>query len=398
MRKIALFVIVLSLAFGCKPEPISVMMVKSEMKRNPEASYLDGMEGNLKWNYTTGLELQAFMDVYQKYGGEEIYSYVRKWYDEIIAEDGSIGGKYKFSNYNIDHICPGRTLFTLQGIDPSPKFDKAVDTLRLQLAGQPRNSKGGFWHKRIYPEQMWLDDLYMGEPFYALYAARRESDSLRREAIYADIEHQFITSFDGTIDSMTGLLRHAFDDSGKMFWCVNEQGQSAHSWGCAMGWYTMALIDVLDIIPENTYYAQSLRTILEYLLGQLLNCEDPETGMWYQVLDSPAREGNYLEASCSAMFTYCFLKAARKDYIPDDMKKYAANLYKNFIRTFVIQEKDKTLTIRNCCAVAGLGGKENRKGDYKYYINEKIVENDPKAIAPFIWASLEYETYFKDIE
>jgi Predicted unsaturated glucuronyl hydrolase involved in regulation of bacterial surface properties, and related proteins len=373
-------------------------MVKSEMKRNPDASYLDGMEGVLKWNYTTGLELQAFLDVYEAYGGKDIYNYARRWYDDIIGEDGSIGGKYKMSNYNLDHLCPGRTLFTLQEIDPDPKFDKAIDTLRLQLEGQPRNSVGGFWHKKVYPEQMWLDGLYMGEPFYALYAAVKETDSLKREAIYADINHQFLTAFDGTLDPMTGLLRHAYDDSRQMFWCTNPQGQSAHSWGRAMGWYTMALLEVLDVMPEDSQYTRSIKSILEYVMGQLLNCEDPVTGMWYQVLDSPAREGNYLEASCSAMFTYCFLKAARKDYIPDDMKKYAANLYKNFIKYFVIQEKDKTLTIRQCCAVAGLGGKENRKGDYDYYINEKIVENDPKAIGPFIWASLEYEKYYKDAD
>jgi Predicted unsaturated glucuronyl hydrolase involved in regulation of bacterial surface properties, and related proteins len=398
MKRIISFTILLVLAFGCRPEPISVMMVKSEMKRNPDASYLDGMEGVLKWNYTTGLELQAFLDVYEAYGGKDIYNYARRWYDDIIGEDGSIGGKYKMSNYNLDHLCPGRTLFTLQEIDPDPKFDKAIDTLRLQLEGQPRNSVGGFWHKKVYPEQMWLDGLYMGEPFYALYAAVKETDSLKREAIYADINHQFLTAFDGTLDPMTGLLRHAYDDSRQMFWCTNPQGQSAHSWGRAMGWYTMALLEVLDVMPEDSQYTRSIKSILEYVMGQLLNCEDPVTGMWYQVLDSPAREGNYLEASCSAMFTYCFLKAARKDYIPDDMKKYAANLYKNFIKYFVIQEKDKTLTIRQCCAVAGLGGKENRKGDYDYYINEKIVENDPKAIGPFIWASLEYEKYYKDAD
>lgn len=398
MKRIISFTILLVLAFGCRPEPISVMMVKSEMKRNPDASYLDGMEGVLKWNYTTGLELQAFLDVYEAYGGKEIYNYARRWYDDIIGEDGSIGGKYKMSNYNLDHLCPGRTLFTLQEIDPDPKFDKAIDTLRLQLEGQPRNSGGGFWHKKVYPEQMWLDGLYMGEPFYALYAAVKETDSLKREAIYSDINHQFLTAFDGTLDPMTGLLRHAYDDSRQMFWCTNPQGQSAHSWGRAMGWYTMALLEVLEVMPEDSQYTSSIRSILEYVMGQLLNCEDPVTGMWYQVLDSPAREGNYLEASCSAMFTYCFLKAARKDYIPDDMKKYAANLYKNFIKYFVIQEKDKTLTIRQCCAVAGLGGKENRKGDYDYYINEKIVENDPKAIGPFIWASLEYEKYYKDAD
>ena len=371
----------LLLAFACapKPEALSLKMVQSEMARCPRATELDGLQGTLKWNYTTGLELQAMLDA-----GEIIY--VNDWYDAIIDSTGAIGGKYDPEKYNIDHICPARTLLHLRKLNPQPKYDKAVETIFGQLQGQPRTEAGAFWHKKVYPYQVWLDGLYMAEPFYAEYAAETG-----RTELFDDIACQFKTAWEKTFDAKTGLPRHAWDESRQMFWCDPETGQSAHSWGRATGWYAMALAEVLDVFPEDHPERQGLLDILQQLLTTLPRYADPKTGMWYQVLDAPGREGNYVEATCSAMFTYVYLKAGRKGWLPKGAGIKPAKLYRQLVKTFIRTEADGTLTLTQCCAVAGLGGKQMRSGTYDYYIHETITENDPKGIGPFIWASLEYE-------
>ena len=378
------------LAAGCaSDEPMSVRMVRSEMQRCPEASWLDGLEGKLKWNYTTGLELLSFVDVFEAYGDSSVLNYVSDWYDGIIDSAGTIYG-YKLSKHNQDHVCPGRTLLSLQRIAPRPKYEVAIDTLRSQIATQPRTDQGGFWHKSIYPDQMWLDGLYMLEPFYAQVSASIADEGERRAA-FDDIALQFDLAFDGCFDPQTGLLRHAFDRSRTIFWADSLTGQSAHCWGRALGWYSMALVDVLDWFPEEYDGHGDLLEKLRHILGLLPDFADPETGMWHQVLDSPGREGNYLEATCSAMFTYVYLKSVRLGYIPSDRRDYARHLYESFLDVFVTCDEQGSVTIHDCCAVAGLGGKEMRSGTFEYYVNEKIIDNDCKGVGPFIWASLEYE-------
>ena len=202
-------------------EPLSVQWVRSEMERNPEASWIDGQEGKLKWNYTTGLELKAFLDVcgrHSRLDRESLLSYVDSWYDAIIDSTGSIY-KYKVSNYSTDHICPGRTLFRLYDLTGKEKYRMAMDTLYRQIQGQPRTPEGGFWHKKVYPQQMWLDGLYMAQPFYAEYTLRYVPDSLKA-ANFEDIVHQFKTVADHTYDPKTGLYRHAWDSSHAMFWAT----------------------------------------------------------------------------------------------------------------------------------------------------------------------------------
>lgn len=361
--------------------PLSGRVVESEMQRNPEASYIDGLQGRLKWNYTTGLELKAMLDA-----REDALTYVDAWYDAIIGEDGSIE-TYKLSNYSTDHICPGRTLFALYGLTGKEKYRLAMDTLYRQLKGQPRTKEGGFWHKQIYPDQMWLDGLYMAQPFYAEYTVRFVSDPQEKAENFSDICHQFQTVYRGTYDEATGLLRHAWDSSHKMFWCDPETGQSKHAWGRALGWYCMALVDVIELLPDEEERAD-LTAILKDIYETLPRYADPETGMWYQVLDSPGREGNYLEATCNAMFVYAWLKGIRLGCL--DNLDGAKAAYKSLLKTFVT-ENDGLVTLHRCCEVAGLGGKDNRSGDYDYYINERVRDNDPKGIGPLIWAALEYE-------
>ncbi len=389
MKYLKITVLALLMA-ACSPvRPLSVRVVESEMARCPEPAQLDFMEGRLKWNYTTGLELRAFLDVSERYGLDGVFHYVEKWYDDIISEDGSIK-TYKLENYSTDHICPGATLFRLYDRTGKEKYRRAMDTLRRQLSLQPRTPEGGFWHKKVYPGQMWLDGLYMAQPFYAQYTALYGPEDTRA-ACFEDIVQNFLIVAEHTYDPVTGLYRHAWDSSRKMFWCDPATGQSAHAWGRALGWYCMAIVDALPFIPEDTPGRDGVTAILQGIYEVLPRYADPATGMWYQVLDRPGEEGNYVEASCSAMFTYAMLKGIRLGYLPASMKDYAAATYGKLVQTFVREDGDGTLSLTRCCAVAGLGGKEMRSGTYDYYIHEAVRDNDPKGIGPLIWAALETE-------
>lgn len=377
-------ILALALAAGCTAKaPLSVEVVRSEMSRNPEASYIDGQEGKLKWNYTTGLELKAMLDA-----TNESLDYVDAWYDAIIDSTGAIY-KYKKSNYSLDHICPGRTLFSLYDITGKEKYRAAMDTLYSQIQDQPRTAEGGFWHKAVYPNQMWLDGLYMAQPFYAEYTNRYVQDSTARAANYDDIVLQFRLVYDGTYDPETGLLRHAWDSSREMFWSDEETGQSAHSWGRAMGWYAMALVDVAELLPEGSEWKDEVIGLLKSVYEALPLYADHATGMWYQVLDRPYADGNYLEATCNAMFVYAWLKGVRLGFL--EGRESAVQAYEALLKTFVTKDDDGLVSLNDCCEVAGLGGKGNRSGDFDYYISEPVRPNDPKGIGPLIWAALEYE-------
>ncbi|MDE5637572.1 MAG: glycoside hydrolase family 88 protein [Alistipes sp.] len=373
-------------------EPLSVRMVRSEMQRHPSPATLDGIpEGKIKWNYTTGLELLSMLDVADVYGCDDVYEYVVKYYDSIVRPDGSVI-TYKKSNYNLDHVCPARPLFALYERTGEERYKAVLDTVFVQLQEHPRNDDGGFWHKKSYPHQMWLDGLYMGEPFYAEYAVRNYGESELFDNLKADIVGQFVAVAEHTYDPATRLYRHACDVSREMFWCDKTTGQSAHAWGRAMGWYAMAIVETLQYlgVDETT---QPMVDILNHICEVLPEYASPESGMWYQVLDSPGREGNYEEATGSIMFVYAMMKGVRLGYLPADMKEESWRLYERFVERFVRENEDGTISITDCCAVAGLGGKTMRSGDFDYYISEPIIENDCKGVGPFIWASLEYERF-----
>ena len=371
------------------PEPMSQRMVHSQMQRCPDASYLDFMEGSLKWNYTTGLELKSFLDVYGTCKDTAILGYVERWYDAMVQEDGSILS-YSVDKYSTDHICPGRSLFALYDITGKQKYRMAADTLLKQIKGHPRTSEGAFWHKLAYPHQIWLDGVYMAGPFYAEYASRYLQGEEQAEA-FAEVANEFTVAARHTYDPETRLYRHAWDESRSMFWCNPETGQSEHCWGRALGWYCMAAVDVLEIMPETTPGRDSVVNILRGIYEELPRWADPATGMWYQVLDQPGREGNYLEATCSAMFSYALLKGIRLGYLDASLSDYARRTYEGVCSTFISTDEAGLISIDACCSVGGLGGKQMRKGDFEYYLSEPVRSNDPKGTGPFIWASLEME-------
>jgi unsaturated rhamnogalacturonyl hydrolase len=386
MKRLAIIACCLLAACSPREESLLVRTVQSELQRCPTAAELDGLQGRLKWNYTTGLELKAFLDCSYMDELLPVREYVRDWYEAIIDSTGAIGGGYKEANYSLDHICPGWTLLKLVKSYPEEKYFKAIEQLYRQLQAQPRNAEGGFWHKQIYPDQMWLDGLYMAMPFYAEYTRDYVADSLR-SAHYEDIVHQFSLAYEHCYDPANGLLRHAWDASHRMFWCDPQTGQSAHAWGRALGWYCMALVEVIDILDQDSRFEdKTLPSILSSVFASLLKVADPETGLWYQVLDCPGREGNYLEATCNAMFAYAMLKGVRLGVLDGVDEKMACQTYEQMVKTFVTVDDAGVVDLNECCAVAGLGGKQMRSCKYDYYVNETIVKNDPKGMGPLIWA------------
>lgn len=390
MKRTATVLLGIALLVSCgkpAPEPMSVRMVRSEMARCQDGTYLDFCEGKINWNYTPGLEMKAFLDVYETYGGDDILQYVDDWYGLCIGDDGHVKYYYK-GDYTVDKVCPARTLYQLYDDTGKEKYRMAIDSMMTRLLAHPRTSEGAFWHKTVYPYQVWLDGLYMAEPFYTEYTVRYAED---KEAAWADIVNDFVVAARHTYDPATKLYRHAWDETRSMFWCDPETGQSQHCWGRALGWYCMALVEVLEKMPEGTAGRGQLLEILRGIVDVLPSFADPKTGMWYQVLDCPGREGNYLEATCSAMFSYTLLKGVRLGFLDSSLEDYARKVYDGLVATFITEDEDGLLSINQCCSVGGLGGKDNRMGDYAYYLSEPVRSNDPKGVGPFIWASLEME-------
>lgn len=367
--------------------PLSVRLAESEMVRCPESWQLD-FQPKLKWDYCHGVELQAFLRLEEMYGDSRYFDYAEAYCDTMVREDGTIVA-YKLTDYSLDRVNSGKILFNMYARTGEEKYKKALDLLYSQFAGQPRTKEGGFWHKKVYPHQMWLDGLYMGCPFYAEYAAR-----YGKPEAFQDIINQFCVVARHTYDPATGLYKHAWDESREMFWCDKETGQSAHSWGRAMGWFAMALVESLEFIPVDEPNRDSLLAILDNVVKQIERYQDKKTGLWYQVLDRSGDKGNYLESTVSAMFIYSIYKGIRLGVVPAEYMAVADKGFEGFLKRFIKEEKKGVVSITDCCAVAGLGGKNNRSGDYEYYINELIRDNDPKAIGPFINACLERERLF----
>jgi len=370
-----------------KSEPngleIAVKMADSEIKQFPEPWTVD-FNPKPVWNYTQGLVAHAMIKVWKENGNETFYSYAKSYADKFIDANGNIWG-YKVDEYNIDCVNSGKFLFDLYEKTKDQRYLKAINHLRDQLKTQPRTSEGGFWHKQRYPHQMWLDGLYMGAPFMAQYASL-----MNEPAIFDDVVKQFLIINKHTYNSETGLNYHGWDESKQQKWADPKTGCSPNYWGRAYGWYAMALVDVLDYLPLEHPGRVKILEILNQVASGIKKYQDPKTGLWYQVLDQGSREGNYLEATASSMFTYTLLKASRKGYISADFKSIGIKAYKGIIKNLIQDNGDGTISLTKCCSVAGLGGKPYRDGSYEYYIKEPVRANDAKGVGPFIMASLEF--------
>lgn len=397
----------------------SEWLTYSEMKRVPE-SYLLDFSKKPKWSYVMGIELEGMLDTYLRYGGDDILKYCKMYTDKMIAENGDITG-YNILDYNLDNIRTGHFVTRMYQNWPEAKNLLAMQTMMKQLQDQPRTiADKVFWHKAIYAYQVWLDGIFMGLPFRVLTApimektqkARKNRKAPTTQSIYDDAVNQLNITYQRTLDPKTGLNRHAYDETRKTFWADKETGLSQHCWGRAQGWFTMALIEVLDALPEDYTRRGEVIDLLKKDFDAILKWQDKKSGLWYQVMDSPKREGNYLESTCSAMFTYALLKAYRKGYVDSQYRDAGIKAYKGMIKNFIKVHADKTISLTQCCSVAGLGPaatpeveaamkqinpkgtvKENKKrdGSYEYYLSEPIRDNDAKGVGPFLWASLEME-------
>ncbi len=340
-----------------------------------------------RWHYEYGLVHKAIEQVWLKTGEARYFDNIWNDLNPLITPAGDIL-TYRIDEYNLDQIYAGRLLFLLYRTNGEERFKRAMDRLRSQLRSQPRTRAGGFWHKQIYPYQMWLDGVYMAGPFYAEYAR-----AFDEPAAFDDVVHEIVVMEQHARDPRTGLLYHAWDESRQMPWADPQTGCSPHFWGRALGWYAMAIVEILEILPAGHPGRAVVLEILQRLAVAVLKVQDPASGLWYQVLDQGGREANYLEASGSGMFVYSLAKAARLGYLPPEMRAAARRGYQGMLEHFVRVGEDGLVNLEKVCGAAGLGGVPYRDGSYEYYTHEKIITNDYKGVGPFILASVELEDH-----
>ena len=366
-------------------KPWSVRIAESFLLRHPDAVTYDTGFTERKWNYEQGLMLWALYQMSVHTGEEKYADFVHGNLDQYIEANGSIR-LYKLSDYNLDLVAPGRSLLVVYQMTKEEKYLNAADTLMRQLREQPRTKEGGFWHKKIYPFQMWLDGLYMAEPFHAFH-----SRVFGEPAEYDDIANQFTWIASHTRDQKTGLFYHGWDESKQQRWANPETGCSPSLWGRAMGWFAMGLVDVLDYFPPDHPKRKELVSILQQLCDALLKYRDEKSFLWYQVVDQGERKGNYLESSASCMFAYAFAKGANMGYLEKSFFKAAEQAFKGITERLVTINKDGFVDLHNTCKGAGLGGNPYRDGSFEYYIGEQQRTNDMKGVGPFLLAAIEIE-------
>ncbi|MEO8403237.1 MAG: glycoside hydrolase family 88 protein [Chitinophagaceae bacterium] len=381
------------LTFGCflltafigeaQQTPYSQQLAASAMKIWPDSFGMGGRRA--RWSYDQGVILKGIEGIWNNTGDARWFNYIQHSMDFYVREDGTIYD-YRGDEHNIDNINNGKLILLLYRATGKAKYKKAADLLREQLRTQPRTNEGGFWHKKVYPYQMWLDGLYMGEPFYAEYASLFHDDTA-----FNDIAHQFVYVEHHTRDPKTGLLYHGWDESKQQKWANKETGNSPHFWGRALGWYGVAMVDALDYFPANHWGRDSIITILNRFAKAVVNVQDAKTGLWYDIVNMPENPKNYREASASSMLVYTLLKAVRKGYIPASYLAPAKKGYDGIIKAFIEKDANGQTNLNGTVSVSGLGGNPYRDGSFDYYMSEKVVTNDPKGMGAFILCSVEME-------
>lgn len=342
------------------------------------------------WNYIDGCMITAVLSLYDFTGDKKYLEFADNFIDYYVNEDGSILN-YDPEEKNIDHVNEGKVLYRLYDYTGKDKYRKAMDTIYHQLEIQPRTESGNFWHKKIYPNQVWLDGLYMGQPFYLEYEKR-----FNNKRNYPDILNQFQNVYKNLKDVNTGLYYHAYDESKSMFWCNPETGLSPNFWLRALGWFLMALVDILELLdrddPRDSEIDVLMKQMFSELIETLVKYQD-KSGLWYQVVDKGDRKENYLETSGSSIITYALYKGIHLGILPESYRDIADRAF-NGICDMYLKEKDGKLSLGGICLMAGLGGKDNRDGSFEYYMSEKVVEDEAKGVAPFLLAYV-YKEYAK---
>lgn len=337
-----------------------------------------------KWNYIDGCMIKAILEMYSITKDKKYFDFADSFIDAKVFEDGTIDG-YDVNEKNIDNVNAGKTLFELYDLTGKEKYRKAIDLIYSQVADMPRTAEGSFWHKNIYPDQVWLDGLYMCQPFYMEYERRYNNGKN-----YADIYLQFDNVEKNMKDARTGLYYHAYDHSRKMFWCDKVTGLSQCVWLRAMGWFTMALLDTLEKAdPSDTENYNNLKTRFSSLVENMVKYQDEESGMWYQVVNFGGMEKNYLETSGSSIMVYGILKGVRLGFLDAKYIENAKKAFNGICDKYLKVDENGELHLDGICLVAGLGGKQNRPGNYDYYMSEPIVKDDAKGVGPFLMAYTE---------
>jgi len=338
-----------------------------------------------RWSYDQGVILKGIEGIWNATGDGKYFNYIEKQMDHFVSEDGNIKG-YRPDEFNIDHVNNGKQLLLLYRVLGKEKYKKAVDNLREQLRHHPRTSEGGFWHKKIYPYQMWLDGLYMGEPFYAEYAMLFHEDTS-----FNDIAKQFTLMERHARDAKTGLLYHGWDESKQQKWADQKTGLSPNFWARALGWYGMALVDALDFFPADHPGKVELINILNRFAKAVVAYQDSKSGLWYDVPDKQTTPKNYKEASASCMLVYTLAKGIRKGYLPASYLQKAKKGYEGIIKEFIEVDPNGQVNLKGTVQVSGLGGNPYRDGSFEYYMSEPVIVNDPKGMGAFINCAVEME-------
>lgn len=336
------------------------------------------------WNYIDGCMIKAILDLYAIKGDEKFLKFADDFIDYFVQEDGSIKS-YDPKEYNIDNVNAGKTLFELYKLTGKEKYKKAIETIYSQVKEQPRTEEGNFWHKMIYPNQVWLDGMYMGQPFYMQYEVEYNNCENCKDSY-----HQFLNVYKNLRDPKTGLYYHGYDYSRKAFWCDKVTGLSRNFWLRALGWYAMALIDTVSVMPDSmTEEKEKLSSIYKELIDSMLKYQT-ENGMWYQVVNLGGIPGNYLETSGSSIFAYAIMKSVRMGILDERYFKYGEKAFNGVCEKY-LSEKDGELQLDGICLVAGLGPENNtrRDGTFGYYMSEPVVSNDAKGVGPLVLAYIE---------
>ena len=386
IARIVLFTLLLSatIAQAQTPQKWSERMAATLMLQHDNGLVYDKTKPE-RWNYELGVMLVGMEQIWHKTGDSKYFTYIQKLIDTFVQEDGTVR-TYVLDEYNLDMLPPARCCLLLYKVTGKEKYKKAAQTFRSQLVTQPRIKDGGFWHKKRYPSQMWLDGLYMAEPFFAEYSL-----IFNELQNFDEVANQLILMEKNAVDPKTGLLSHAYNEDREMPWADKKTGHSPHVWDRAMGWYALALVDVLDYFPTNHPKRKEIEAILQRLAVAVTKAQDPKSGVWYQVMDMPNEADNYLEASGSSMFCYALLKGVRQGVLDKKYLVSAKKAYAGILKEFISTDGQGYIHLNHVCMVAGLGGTPYRDGSFRYYITEPQRTDDIKGAGPFMMASVEME-------
>lgn len=355
-------------------EKAAQTMLKREPVMNP----------NHKWEYEDGLMLNGMYEIYKETGNKDYLQYIQDNIDLFVDGQGNIAN-YNYDEFNLDHVNNGKVLLDLYHETNDQRYKVAADKLYDQLLHQPKTKGGTFWHKNMYPYQVWLDGLYMGSVFYGRY-----QNVFGITENIEDTVNQFLSAYDVTVDQKTGLCYHAYDKTKQMYWANPENGHSPHFWLRSIGWFIMSMVDVQEYISDDIEGKKQINNNLNNLLDAIQKVADPVTNLWYQIPDEGDRPMNYLESSGSLMILNAIAKALRKGYISSEKWTSILNKgWKNAIEQFISLTDKGYVNVNKIAHVGGLGGDTHRDGSFAYYISEPIVVNDHKGVGPFLLLAAE---------